>query len=486
MSSSAPESATSPQTHSTSRLLAAGIAGNLLEWFDFAVYGFFAVTIGKLFFPQADPVAQVIAAFAVFAVGFLMRPIGGIVLGHIGDKHGRHTAMLISVAAMAIPTFLVGVLPTYATLGLAAPILLLVLRMIQGLAVGGEYTTSIIYMIEHTDPRKRGFIGSFAVSGAVGGMLLGSGFGALLAAVLSEQALQEWGWRVPFIAGLVLGLAGIYLRREPLAQGALVDQPHNPLKIALTKHRPELLQVAGMSMINAVVFYLAFVYLVSWLETVDGLAPETSLRINTVTLLVLLPVMIFGGWLSDRVGGKRVMLVSAVATTVLAWPFFWMLHQSTLWMVYVGQLGFAVAIGPYLGAQPAFMVSVIKPAVRCTAAGLGYNITLGIAGGLSPMVATWLVSRTHDDLSPAFMIMTAGVISIVTLLSIKSTKMNATNDPLQRARSLIDAVDRGGVPSNPTIVNAVARDLGLEVSRQAALEDTVKRIREAVGRGRSH
>ncbi|HEY7805050.1 MAG TPA: MFS transporter, partial [Orrella sp.] len=193
-----------------------------------------------------------------------------------------------------------------------------------------------------------------------------------------------------------------------------------------------------------------------------------------------------GGWLSDRVGGKRVMLLSAVITTVLAWPFFWMLHQSTLWMVYVGQLGFAVAIGPYLGAQPAFMVSVIKPAVRCTAAGLGYNITLGIAGGLSPMVATWLVSRTHDDLSPAFMIITAGVISIVTLLSIKSTKMNATNDPLQRARSLIDAVDRGGVPSNPAIVNAVARDLGLEVSRQAPLEDTIKRIREAVGRGSSH
>jgi len=486
----------SPQPPKTSRLLAAGIMGNLLEWFDFAVYGFFAVTIGKLFFPEADPVAQVIAAFGVFAVGFLMRPIGGVVLGHIGDKHGRHTAMLISVAAMAIPTFLVGVLPTYATLGIAAPILLLLLRMIQGLSVGGEYTTSIIYMIEHTDPRKRGFIGSFAVSGAVGGMLLGSGFGAFLAAILSEQALQEWGWRVPFMVGLLLGLAGIYLRREPLAQGALMDQPDNPLKTTLKFHRPELLQVAGMSMVNAVVFYLAFVYLVSWLETVDGVPPETALRINTVTLMVLLPVMIFGGWLSDRIGGKRVMLVSAVATTVLAWPLFWMLHQSAQWMLYVGQLGFAVAIGPYLGAQPAYMVSVIKPAVRCTAAGLGYNITLGVAGGLSPMVATWLVSRTHDDLSPAFMIMGAGAISVIALLSIRSVSASAPStllgadvsggDPLARARALIEAVDRGGVPSNPAIVNAIARDLGLEVSRQAALEDTVARIRDALARGTAH
>ena len=481
-----PMQSTQPQTHRTSRLLAAGIAGNLLEWFDFAVYGFFAVTIGKLFFPEADPVAQVIAAFGVFAVGFLMRPVGGILLGHIGDKHGRHTAMVISVAAMAIPTFLVGVLPTYATLGIAAPILLLLLRMIQGLSVGGEYTTSIIYMIEHTEPRRRGFIGSFAVSGAVGGMLLGSGFGALLAAMLSDQALQAWGWRVPFLVGLLIGLAGLYLRREPVAQGALMDQPHNPLKTALTHHRPELLQVMGMSMINAVVFYLAFVYLVSWLETVDGLSPETSLRINTVTLLVLLPVMIFGGWLSDRIGGKRVMMVSAVATLLLSWPFFWLLHQSTLWMVYAGQLGFALAIGPYLGAQPAYMVSVIKPAVRCTAAGLGYNITLGVAGGLSPMVATWLVSRTHDDLSPAFMIMVAGAISIAALLSIKSPPEKPTADPLQRARALIEAIDRGGVPSNPAIVNAVARDLGLDVGRQAAMQETISRIRQALSRGSSN
>lgn len=466
----------------TARLLAAGVAGNLLEWFDFAVYGFFAVTIGKLFFPQEDAVAQVIAAFGVFAVGFLMRPIGGVVLGHIGDKHGRHAAMLISVAAMAIPTFLVGVLPGYDTLGLAAPILLLLLRMIQGLSVGGEYTTSIIYMIEHTDPRRRGLIGSFAVSGAVGGMLLGSGFGALLASMLSPEALEEWGWRVPFLVGLVLGLAGIYLRKEPLAQGALADKPGNPLKTALKHHRTVLFQVAGMSMINAVVFYLTFVYLVSWMETVDGIAPETALRINTVSLMVLLPVMLFGGWLSDRIGGKKVLLVSAMATVSLAWPFFWLLHQHDLTLVYLGQLGFALSIGLYLGAQPAYMVKVIAPEVRCTAAGLGYNITLGVAGGLSPMVATWLVHRLHDDLSPAYMIIAAGLISVVAVWSIKELKNPSATDLVERARALIHAVDQGGVPSNPVIVNNIARDLGLEVARTAPLPETIERIRVALTR----
>ena len=469
---------------STAKLLAAGVAGNLLEWFDFAVYGFFAVTIGKTFFPKEDPVAQVIAAFGVFAVGFLMRPIGGIVLGHIGDKHGRQTAMLISVAAMAIPTFLVGVLPGYDTLGLAAPFALLFLRMIQGLSVGGEYTTSIIYMIEHTDPRRRGFIGSFAVSGAVGGMLLGSGFGALLASVLSEQALQDWGWRVPFLCGLILGLAGIYLRREPIAQGELVDKPSNPLKNALKHHRGVMAQVAGLSMVNAVVFYLAFVYLVSWMETVDGISPETALRINTVTLMVLLPVMIAGGWLSDRVGGKKVMVVSTVLTVICAWPFFWLLHQPTLGLVYAGQLGFALVIGMYLGAQPAYMVEVIPAQVRCTAAGLGYNITLGVAGGLSPMVATWLVNRTHDDLSPSYMIMVAGVISLIALWSIRQAPPSVHVDDLSRACDLLAAIDKGGVPSNPVLVNAIARELGLEVSTQAPMPETIERIRAAVNRAR--
>ncbi len=400
-----------------SKLLFAGIVGNLLEWFDFAIYGFFALTIGKVFFPKEDPVAQVIAAFGVFAIGFLMRPIGGLLLGYIGDKYGRQKAMLISVAAMAIPTFFVGILPGYETLGLAAPILLLLLRMIQGLSVGGEYTTSIVYMLEHTEPRRRGFVGAFAVSGAVGGILLGSAFGAFLASTLSPEALQEWGWRVPFLMGLILGLAGLYLRREPTAQGAPVVRSSNPLSDSLRFHRRVMLQISGLTMMNAVAFYMIFVYLVSWLETVDGIAPENALRINTISLLILIPIMIFSGWLSDRIGCKRILVAATCIISLLAWPLFTLLHNPDVAMIYIGELGFAVIIGFYLGAQPAFIVKVIPSAVRCTAAGLGYNVTLGIVGGLTPMVATWLVSRTHDDLSPAYMIIFAGLCSLVALMT---------------------------------------------------------------------
>ena len=393
------------------RLLIAGIVGNLLEWFDFAIYGFFAVTIGKLFFPVQDPVAQVISAFGIFAIGFLMRPIGGVLLGYIGDKHGRHTAMLISVAAMAIPTFLVGVLPTYATLGIAAPIILLILRMIQGLSVGGEYTTSVVYMVENSPPSRRGFVGSFAVSGAVLGILLGSSFGALLATLLTADQLQAWGWRVPFWCGLVLGLSGLWLRRGDDSIAPHTPSTVNPLKTAWHDHRQVMLQVSGLAMVTAVVFYLVFVYVVSWLEMVDGIAPATALKINSESMVLLIAVMLGSGWLSDRIGARPILMTSTVLIVILAWPLFWLMHSTNDWSILAGQFGYALLIGAYLGAQPAYMVKVIPAAVRCTAAGLSYNITLGVAGGLSPMVATWLVHRTSDDLSPAFLIAVAALVS---------------------------------------------------------------------------
>jgi MFS transporter, MHS family, proline/betaine transporter len=401
----------------STKVLLAGMAGNLLEWFDFAVYGYFAVTIGKLFFPAADPVAQVMAAFGVFAVGFLMRPIGGILLGHVGDKYGRDRAMLVSVAAMAIPTFLVGLLPSYATLGLAAPVLLLLLRMIQGLSVGGEYTTSIAYMVENAPAHRRGFTGSFAVLGSVCGILLGSAAGALLAASLSETQLEAWGWRVPFLLGLFLGVAGLFLRRDPAAKATETVREVNPLRTAFKEHRGVMAKVAGLSMVNAVVFYIVFVYLVSWLQMVDGIRPAQALEVNTSSMILLLPVMIAAGALSDRIGGKPVLITSTVLIFLLSWPLFWLMHSENMMAIYFGQGVFAIIIGLFQGAQPAYMVKLVPANVRCSAMGFSYNLTLGVAGGLSPMVATWLVNRTHDDLSPAYMVMVAALLGFVALMS---------------------------------------------------------------------
>jgi MHS family proline/betaine transporter-like MFS transporter len=198
----------------TRRVVAAGMIGNVLEWYDFAIYGYFATSIGRHFFPHEDPLAQLLSAFGVFAVGYMMRPVGGVIIGHIGDRFGRRAALTFSVAAMAIPTFLIGLLPSYATLGLFAPIALTLLRMAQGLSVGGEYTSSMVFLVEHAPHGRRGLMGALISCGACGGILLGSAVGATFAATLSPVALEEWGWRIPFLLGLLVGIAGYLLRRH--------------------------------------------------------------------------------------------------------------------------------------------------------------------------------------------------------------------------------------------------------------------------------
>lgn len=409
---------------STTKLLAGGIIGNMMEWFDFAVYGFFAVIIGKNFFPKEDPVAQVIAAFGVFAVGFMMRPLGGILIGFIGDRYGRQRAMLISVAAMAIPTFLVGALPTYAVLGIAAPALLLLFRMIQGLSVGGEYTTSIVYMVEHSSPKHRGLVGSLACVGAVVGILLGSALGSILASSMSAEALQVWGWRIPFLCGILIGLAGFVLRRDKSTDLAVSPKvTHNPLKMALYEHRGVMAQVAGLSMLTAVMFYLVFVYLVSWMEVVDAISPAHSMAINTGSMLVIIPAMMISGALSDKFNPRVMMMIAAGLIVVCAWPLFWVMQSHDTLHIMLGQTGLALLFGAYFGVAPAYMVRVIPPEVRCTAAGFSYNMTLGFAGGLTPVFATWLVSELGDNLSPSYMVIVAALISFYSLWTMRDRKL---------------------------------------------------------------
>ena len=406
---------------STRRVIAAGAIGNVLEWYDFAVYGYFAAAIGRTFFPSEDKVAQVLAAFGIFAVGFLMRPVGGALIGYIGDRLGRRAALTFSVASMAIPTFLVGVLPGYQTLGLAAPILLTLLRMVQGLSVGGEYTTSIVFMIEHAKPGSRGLIGAVGCCGAVGGILAGSATGAVLASLMSEAALESWGWRIPFVLGLAVGLAGFFLRRG-IHEETKVKKPIAASFLAtLRDHRSLLLRLAALSVFNSVGFYLMFVYIVSWLQLVDDIAPARALAINTISMALLLPLMVATAWLSDRIGRRPVLMAATAFAFVAAWPLFWLMHSMEPAMVLLGQLGFVLSVGGFVGSQPALMVETVPTEVRCTVIALGYNVTLGIVGGLSPLIATWLVARTGNDYSPAFMIMAAAALSFLALLSFRES-----------------------------------------------------------------
>ncbi|HEY6994050.1 MAG TPA: MFS transporter, partial [Xanthobacteraceae bacterium] len=368
-----------------------------------------------------DAVAQLLSAFGVFALGYLMRPVGGALIGHIGDRLGRRTALTFSVAAMAIPTFLIGLLPGYATLGLLAPITLTLLRMVQGLSVGGEYTSSMVFLVEHARDGRRGLMGALTSCGATGGILLGSAVGAAFAASMSEAALDSWGWRVPFLLGLVVGIAGYFLRRHVLETALPERRERAPIVETLHYHWRLVLGFAGLSVFNAVGFYVGFVYLVSWLQTADGIAPAHALEINSLSMAALLPVVIATGLLSDRFGRKPFLLLACGIGFVGALPVFWLLNHPSELLAQIGQLGLVLMIGIYGGVQPAIMVEAAPLSVRCTAVALGYNICFGVIGGLTPLVATWLVARSGDEIAPAFLIMAAAAVSFGTILRFRET-----------------------------------------------------------------
>ena len=414
---------------STRRILAAGTIGNLLEWYDFAIYGYFAATIGRVFFQAQSPVAQVLAAFGIFALGYLMRPLGGMAVGHIGDRYGRRAALTFSIAAMAVPTFLVGLLPGYDTLGMAAPILLTFLRMIQGLSVGGEATTSMVFLVERAPPGRRGLVGSFCSLAATGGFLLGSAVGAAFAALLPADALAAWGWRVPFLLGLLLGVVGWWIRRVIVEDPPARSDHCSPLIETFRHHGRDVMRVAGITIFNAVGFYLMFLYVVTWLQTVDGIAPARALEINTVSMLFLLPVMLLSGWLSDRVGRRPLMLTAMVLGFVGAVPCLWLMHHPDPALILLGQLALVVPAAIGLGVIPSLLTEAVAGRVRCTAVSLGYNLAFGVIGGLTPLTAAWLVARTEMDLSPAWLFMAAAAISIATLLTFRETSRDATLPP---------------------------------------------------------
>ena len=408
--------------NSRQRTIAAGVIGNMLEWYDFSIYGFFAAHIGKTFFHSADPISQTLSAFGIFAVGFLVRPLGGIWIGYLGDRYGRTTALTLSVTGMAVPTVLIGILPGYETLGVMAPILLTLLRMVQGLAVGGECAIAGVFLVESASPERRGLVGALGGVGNGLGIQLGSITAAVTAGMMSAEALTTWGWRIPFVLGLLVGGVGFMLRRN-LKESAEVRAvaASSPLAETMRHHLPTVVRIGGLVTFNAVAFQLAFLYIVHWLETVDGIAPAHALEINTYSMLLTTPVSLAAGWASDYIGRKKILLLATALGFVCAVPLFMLMHNNSMALIMLGQFGFAIVIGLAFGVMPALTVETTPVAVRCTALAVGCSIGYSIFGGLVPLTATWLVYRTADDYSPAYLIMAAAAMSFIACLFHRET-----------------------------------------------------------------
>ncbi|MPZ54952.1 MAG: MFS transporter [Rhizobiales bacterium] len=400
---------------------------NVLEWYDFAIYGILAVTIAPLFFPTNDPVTGLLATFGVFAAGFMMRPLGGLVLGHVADKLGRSTALTLSVALMAVPTTLIAILPTYATIGIAAPLVLTLTRLLQGLSVGGAYTGSVTYLVENAPKGQRGLSGCWSLVGSIVGLLLGSMVAALVTSLLTPEQLTSWGWRLPFAAGILLAFLGVYLRRH--SEGAEVEweEPHTPeepdipIVDAVTNHGYDMLRVVGVNILNGVGFYIPFVYLTTYLVEYNELPQRYALDINTGTLVVLIFLIPVFAHLSDRYGRRPIMLIGAAGMVLLSYPLFWLLHHPSYTMVILGQLGFAVVMACFLGGLPAAMAEMFPRNVRMTAYSVAFNIPIALFGGTTPLVATYLIGYTHYDLAPAFYAMAAALVAFGTILTMRET-----------------------------------------------------------------
>ena len=403
------------------RLVLAGAAGNVLEWYDFAVYGYFAAVVGQHFFPSDDPAVSLIASFGAFAAGFLMRPIGSVIFGHIGDRYGHKAALTASVVLMAVPTFLLGVLPTYESIGIAAPVLLVLLRMAQGASVGGEYTTSIAFLAEGSHPSKRGLTASWSSCGAVLGVLLGSGTAALISTLLDPEQLVHWGWRVPFLLGVLIAVAGVYLRRH--MQPSITSRPDGdlPLITSVRDYWREMLRIVGLALSVAVSFYLVFVYVASWLQEVVHVSKARALDINTFCMALMVLLIPVTAVLSDRVGRKPVLIGCFTGLTLFSFPLFWMMHHPNDWLILTGQLGFAILIGAAGGVFPAMLAELAPAAVRVTVMSVGYNLTLGLFGGTAPMVAAYLVHSTEVDLSPAFYLSAVSLVSLLVAIGLPET-----------------------------------------------------------------
>jgi len=416
-----------PRT-SLPRIALIGLIGNVMEWYDFAVYGYFASVIGQLFFPNTDPAVSLIASFGAFAAGFIVRPLGGLVFGRIGDRIGRERAMTLSVVAMAVPTVLMAFIPSYQTIGILAPILIIFLRIVQGLSVGGEFTSSLVYLVEHAPSHRRGFMAIWGSWGASAGTLLGSAVGLLVTHYWDSAELLAWGWRLPFLLGGFVAFTGYWIRKSVRVQLPLVPS-ETPVREAFARFKQPMLRVAFLNVGNGVAYYTAFIYTLTYLKGSGRLSESDAFQLNTVSMLLLLCLMPLSAWLSDRIGRKPVLLASLLTLTLGTLPLFYLILHGTTTEIILGELGFALILGFSTGAIAATNVELIPSMVRCTGLAFAYNASIGLFGGSTPMINAWLIRSTESPMAPAFWGTVTALVSLLTLaLWVKETRFRSLDD----------------------------------------------------------
>lgn len=414
------------------RAVGAAALGNAMEWFDFGVYGYIAVTLGKVFFPEGNATAQLLATFATFAVAFLVRPIGGAVFGPLGDRYGRQKVLAATMVMMAAGTFSIGLIPSYERIGLWAPALLLAARLVQGFSTGGEYGGAATFIAEYAPDRRRGLLGSWLEFGTLGGYIAGAGVVTALTTFLSEAQMLSWGWRVPFLAAGPLGLIGLYLRlklEETPAFQAYADEldrrerekPAGSLRELVSVHWRQLLKCVGLVLVFNVTDYMLLTYMPSYLTVTLGYPEAKGLLLILVVMAVMMPLNVAGGYLSDRLGRRPMIMGACGALLLIALPCMLLVGSGHTALVLAGLLAMGVALACFTSSMPSTLPALFYTPVRYSALSIAFNVSVSLFGGTTPLLTAWLVERTGDPLVPAYYLMAAAGIGLVTMLFVRET-----------------------------------------------------------------
>ncbi len=407
------------QVSSIRKVAAASLIGTTIEWYDFFIYGTAAALVfGGLFFPTISPTAGTLAAFATFGVGFFARPVGGIIFGHFGDKIGRKAMLVLSLTMMGVATVLIGLLPSYATIGIAAPILLVVLRFVQGLGVGGEWGGAVLMAVEHSPPERRGFYGSWPQMGVPAGLIL-SNLVFLAVAGLPDAAFAAWGWRIPFLLSIVLVGVGLFIRLRIMESPAFsrVQETQTvarmPIMDVLRTYPKQVLLAAGAFIVINAYFYILVSYLINYATEAAGMSRGAILTVVLLSSVVSFFAIPYFAALSDRFGRRPLYLIGVVGMGVSAFLLFWATDTGSFWLVLPAHIFGLGALSVSYGPQAAFYAEMFGTRVRYSGISLGYQGGSIFGGALAPIIATWLFSTTGTSTSIAAYVAALAVLSFV-------------------------------------------------------------------------
>ncbi|MHA7172737.1 MFS transporter [Arthrobacter monumenti] len=409
------------------RVVAASFIGNFVEWFDYAVYGYLAATIAVVFFPESAGETALLATFGLFAVSFVVRPIGGFVWGHIGDKVGRRTALSLSILIMSLSTFAIGLLPSYQAVGLLSPLLLLFVRIVQGFSAAGEYAGASAFLVEYAPKNRRGLFAAVVPASTATGLLFGSLMAGLLYGVLSTDQMESWGWRLPFFLAAPMGIIGRYIRtrlEDTPAFRNLAEEEEvaaSPVRTMFRDHWRTLLIAVGAVLLNAVGFYVLLSYMPTYLSEELGFSKTESFLATTFALIAYIGFIFVAGLASDIFGRKKLLVSASVLFIVFTIPAFMLLDTGSFLVVILVQIALGGMLTLNDGTLPSFLAEMFPTRIRYSGFAVSFNLSNALFGGTAPFMATLLIGMLGTSLAPGWYLMLAAAIALSAVLCARET-----------------------------------------------------------------